>query len=184
MKLRNAVVIGVLCVFAATIHVEAADGEAVVVDSFVNPYLTIQTALAGDDLAKAQSSAALLAQAIEGADGSTERMADLESSARRIGEAPDIDAARKSFLSLSHQMMQFVKDTGTTGGTTLYVAHCPMAFDGEGGSWIQADKTIANPYYGAAMLRCGSVQRQLAGGTDETPGHGAAVGHNHAGHQH
>lgn len=60
MKLRNAVAIGVLCVFAATIHAKAGGGDAVVVDSFVNPYLTIQTALAGDDLAKAKSGAARL----------------------------------------------------------------------------------------------------------------------------
>ncbi len=184
MKLRNAVAIGVLCVFAATIHAKAGGGDAVVVDSFVSPYLTIQTALAGDDLAKAKSGAARLTQAIKSADGSAEMMADLGTSARLIGEASDIGSARRRFLNLSHQMMQLVKEAGATGGKTLYIAHCPMAFDGEGGSWIQTDKTIANPYYGAAMLRCGVVQRQLAGTTDESHGQGEAMKHDHSGHQH
>jgi Cu(I)/Ag(I) efflux system membrane fusion protein len=184
MKLKNAVAIGVLCVIAVTIQGEAAGGDPVAVDSFVSPYLTIQTSLAGDDLAKAKSGAARLTQAIKSADGSAEMMADLGASARLIGEASDIESARKSLLNLSHQMMQLVKEAGTTGGKALYIAHCPMAFDGEGGSWIQADKTIANPYYGAAMLRCGTVQGQLAGRADETPGHGAAEDHDHHGHQH
>jgi Cu(I)/Ag(I) efflux system membrane fusion protein len=34
-----------------------------------------------------------------------------------------------------------------------------MAFDGKGGSWLQKDATVANPYYGAMMLRCGSVSK-------------------------
>lgn len=184
MKLKNVVAIVVLCVFAATIHSVAASGDTVAVESFVGPYLTIQSSLAGDDLAKAKSGAARLSQAIKSAGGRAENMADLGTSARLIGDASDIESARRSFLNLSHQMMQLVKEAGTTGGKTLYIAHCPMAFDGEGGSWIQADKTIANPYYGAAMLRCGTVQEQLAGRADETPGHGAAEGHAHHGHQH
>jgi Cu(I)/Ag(I) efflux system membrane fusion protein len=184
MKLKDAVTISVLCVFAATIHGVAAGGDSDVVDSFVGPYLTIQTSLAGDDIAKAKSGAARLTQAIKSADGSAEMMAYLGTAARQIGEAPDIESARRGFLNLSHQMVQLVKEAGTTGGKALYLAHCPMAFDGEGGSWIQADKTIANPYYGAAMLRCGTVQEQLAGRADETPGHGAAEHHDHHGHQH
>jgi Cu(I)/Ag(I) efflux system membrane fusion protein len=37
-----------------------------------------------------------------------------------------------------------------------------MAFDGRGASWLQADEEIQNPYYGAAMLRCGSVTGELS----------------------
>ena len=35
------------------------------------------------------------------------------------------------------------------------MAFCPMAFDNEGGRWIQPKGEIMNPYYGSAMRRCG-----------------------------
>ncbi len=182
MMFRNAVAIFVVAVFATTAPAATADGEALVLDSFFKPYLTIQTSLAGDDLAKAKAGAVRLGEAIRSADGTTEISAGLEISARLIGEAPDIDSARRGFRDLSHQMMQLVNETETAPGMTLYVAHCPMAFSGEGGTWIQADKTVANPYYGAGMLRCGSVQRQLTGERDETQG--SAGKHHDSSHQH
>ena len=36
-----------------------------------------------------------------------------------------------------------------------------MAFDGEGDSWLQLDKDILNPYFGASMLRCGTIRSEL-----------------------
>lgn len=41
---------------------------------------------------------------------------------------------------------------------------CPMAFSGRGARWIQAPGEVANPYFGAAMLRCGEPYRPTAGG--------------------
>jgi Cu(I)/Ag(I) efflux system membrane fusion protein len=37
-----------------------------------------------------------------------------------------------------------------------------MAFGNSGADWLQADKSVANPYFGASMLRCGSVKSELA----------------------
>jgi Cu(I)/Ag(I) efflux system membrane fusion protein len=37
-----------------------------------------------------------------------------------------------------------------------------MAFDDTGASWLQAAGDIANPYFGAMMLRCGAVTREVA----------------------
>jgi Cu(I)/Ag(I) efflux system membrane fusion protein len=45
---------------------------------------------------------------------------------------------------------------------TLYVQHCPMADNNEGGYWLSRDKDIQNPYFGSKMLRCGSVKQVLA----------------------
>jgi hypothetical protein len=33
---------------------------------------------------------------------------------------------------------------------------CPMAFEDKGALWVQAEGKIANPYFGASMLRCGN----------------------------
>lgn len=41
----------------------------------------------------------------------------------------------------------------------LFLAHCPMAFDNNGGHWIQKSDDLKNPYYGASMLKCGSIKR-------------------------
>ena len=38
-----------------------------------------------------------------------------------------------------------------------------MAFDFRGASWLQEEGELANPYFGAEMLRCGSVERVSAG---------------------
>ncbi len=37
----------------------------------------------------------------------------------------------------------------------LHRFHCPMAFGGKGGYWFQDNAELENPYYGAAMLKCG-----------------------------
>jgi len=136
------------------------------VDTLVDPYLAIQQGLAGDDLASAQSGASAFLAAIEDAPNEYDAIEDaakLSAPAKSIAEAGDIKAARSAFLALSNEMISLVEHVGTSGGTALFTANCPMAFGGKGGDWIQSGKTVTNPYYGAMMLRCGSVKEQIAG---------------------
>ena len=37
----------------------------------------------------------------------------------------------------------------------LHRFHCPMALGGKGGYWFQDNAELENPYFGAAMLKCG-----------------------------
>jgi len=53
-----------------------------------------------------------------------------------------------------------VKDSGLESGE-LYVAHCPMALNDKGASWVSNSKEIRNPYFGESMLTCGSVKETL-----------------------
>jgi Cu(I)/Ag(I) efflux system membrane fusion protein len=39
-----------------------------------------------------------------------------------------------------------------------------MAFDNKGAYWLQDSEEIANPYFGAAMLRCGEKAGELGKG--------------------
>ncbi|NNC61403.1 MAG: DUF3347 domain-containing protein, partial [Eudoraea sp.] len=39
--------------------------------------------------------------------------------------------------------------------------HCPMANSNKGADWLSSSKEIRNPYYGEAMLTCGSVRGEL-----------------------
>lgn len=116
-------------------------------------YLEIQTALAADDLSAARLAAeSLLASAAKGPE-----LTSLTAPVKNIAGAADLASARKSFLAASHEMIRLVEKPGVTGNAPLYVAHCPMAFGGKGGDWLQSDKTVNNPYYGSRMLRCGTI---------------------------
>lgn len=143
------------------------------VDSLVGSYLTIQKGLSGDDLKAAQAGTNSFLEAMKHApaDIAKSGSSDLSNSAKAIAEAPDIKAARNAFQDLSHEMITLVQHVETSNDTQLFVAHCPMAFDHKGGDWLQADKNVTNPYYGSMMLRCGSIQKQVAGKTDAPDEH-------------
>ncbi len=61
-----------------------------------------------------------------------------------------IDKQRAAFKELSRPLAMWVTMSKPAG---INVVFCSMAK----GSWLQTDKQIANPYYGAKMLRCGEV---------------------------
>lgn len=120
-------------------------------------YLQVQVALAADDLAAAKIAGATL----QTATAADPVYAALTEAAGRIARAGDIAAARTAFLHVSQALIPLLKQTGTP---ELYLAHCPMAFRGKGGDWLQSGKTISNPYYGKSMLRCGVIKERIADG--------------------
>ena len=134
------------------------------VDSLVAPYLQIQSKLAGDDLEHGKSAAAdfltALASAPDGVDAKA-TVDSLKQSTGRLKNAADINAARAAFLALSNEFKTLVEHVGTTGQVDIYVVTCSMAFGGKGGSWLQRDQLVMNPYYGSMMLHCGSVGERI-----------------------
>lgn len=76
--------------------------------------------------------------------------------ARAIADSGDIEAQRKAFAYLSAHLTEAVKAFGISG-LTVYQQHCPMAMDNQGADWLSTDEKIRNPYFGDAMLSCGSV---------------------------
>ncbi|MFO7746048.1 MAG: efflux RND transporter periplasmic adaptor subunit [Psychroflexus sp.] len=68
----------------------------------------------------------------------------------------DIDELRDIFIRLSEEMITIVKTSNPTDDT-VYIQKCPMANQSEGATWLSFSKEIKNPYYGASMLKCGSV---------------------------
>ena len=77
----------------------------------------------------------------------------LETDAEHIGDNADkIDHQREHFESLSGNLTNVVKNF-KLNAETIFVQYCPM----KKASWMSADKTIKNPYYGKQMLTCGSV---------------------------
>ncbi len=79
----------------------------------------------------------------------------------------DMGERRACFESFSAAVDLAIQHFGSALEGPVYRVHCPMAFDNRGADWLQADKTVNNPYFGAAMLRCGSVTETLIKGEEQ-----------------
>ena len=66
-----------------------------------------------------------------------------------------LEGQRRQFGFLSQALINTLTAFGADG--TLYVQRCPMAFDNAGANWLSEKAAIRNPYFGEAMLTCGSI---------------------------
>ncbi len=62
-----------------------------------------------------------------------------------------IEARRAAFRELS-MLMVIWAGLSKVGGLNMVYCYCSG-----GGSWLQVDKQLANPYFGKKMLRCGKI---------------------------
>ncbi|MFA6057567.1 MAG: DUF3347 domain-containing protein [Taibaiella sp.] len=130
-----------------------------------NAYLLMQTALVNNKTAEAATQAKSVSQFISSF-GTTDLPTDqkqayeahvvkIQELATSIANTQDIKSQRTSFSPLSNQIYELVIAFGND--QPVYQAHCPMAFDGKGASWLSDKTEIRNPYYGDEMLECGEV---------------------------
>lgn len=136
-------------------------------------YLALGAALADDDPAAARTAAAELGAAMDAAQPELlpraalirwgEERHALRAAIEDAAAAEDLDALRAAFEPLSRAVLAVTSTFGVPEEDVWYEAYCPMAFDGRGASWLQATAEIANPYFGAAMLRCGEIRTTFAG---------------------
>lgn len=132
----------------------AQESVASPLESALKQYVTIQTALAADTLKGVPEAANALAAAVKESAGVLP--VTTASQAEAVAKAQDIKAARVAFKPLSAALITGLNAQKEKVGH-YYEAFCPMA----GAAWIQADKKIANPYYGASMLTCGEIRKEL-----------------------
>jgi len=71
----------------------------------------------------------------------------------------DIAHQREHFEVLSTDVNDLITLLGTE--KTLYQDFCPMANNNKGAYWLSEIKDIKNPYFGAKMMKCGSVKKQI-----------------------
>jgi Cu(I)/Ag(I) efflux system membrane fusion protein len=90
-------------------------------------------------------------------------MEPLRKGTEMITGAQDIEAMREAFELLSVGMIDSVEHLGVEIKGPLFELYCSMAFNNKGATWLQQDEDIRNPYFGAQMLKCGEVKRQLKG---------------------
>ncbi|MDA0349920.1 MAG: DUF3347 domain-containing protein [Verrucomicrobia bacterium] len=134
------------------------------VDMLLKPYFELQASLANDDLETSKQHSntfkAMLGHGPSFEDAPS--LLDLQDQATNLADAADISSARTAFLTLSEDLSEMIEHVGTTKTQNIYKMSCPMAFDGKGGAWLQNNEKLVNPYFGAMMLHCGTVDAQLA----------------------
>jgi hypothetical protein len=116
-------------------------------------YFDVKNALVNDDAVKAKEAASALAASTGDYAGK------LNESLNAIASTDDIEAQRVAFETLSMNLYDVAKEGGA--GITIYKQYCPMAFDDKGAFWLSSEKQVLNPYFGASMLRCGSVKEAI-----------------------
>jgi Cu(I)/Ag(I) efflux system membrane fusion protein len=149
--------------------------------AFYRAMLDLGAALAGDDAVKARSSFREVEQALHevepGRLSSADRAlwegrsAGLHAAVVAGANAAGLEEARAAFRGLSEAAVALARETGHELDSPLLVAFCPMV-EGGGAEWLQAEGPVANPYFGASMLRCGEVRTTLppaAGDEKERP---------------
>jgi hypothetical protein len=107
-------------------------------------YEVVRAALAADSLSKAAPHAKALAGKAEAAGGAAAKKA-----ADALASAKNIEDARTHFGDLSAILVPLFQ-ADAIPGTTAYM--CPMKQK----PWVQRGDQMANPYYGKAMLTCGT----------------------------
>ncbi|MEJ8755587.1 DUF3347 domain-containing protein [Pontibacter sp. H259] len=131
----------------------------------VESYLTLKDNLVASDAQKASESAKAVLAVAEKTDLSTlqgeqktfaeERLTTIKKAATTMAGTTDIEAQRTELQSLSEATFALAKAFGAAD-ETLYYQFCPMAFNDQGAYWLSSKEEIRNPYFGAAMLKCGS----------------------------
>lgn len=82
---------------------------------------------------------------------------DIKRSSEAISNTTDIKIQRDHFKDLSAPLIKAVQLFGVN--EKVFVEFCPMANNDKGAYWLSKEEQILNPYFGEAMLKCGSVKQ-------------------------
>ena len=118
-------------------------------------YIHLKTALVNDDAKEADMSAKMLEKALTDA-----KMTKEAALATDLAKSTDVKSKREKLNGLSLALVDAFKKSKIESGV-VYKQYCPMANDGNGGYWLASEKQVKNPYYGASMLTCGSVEEEI-----------------------
>jgi Cu(I)/Ag(I) efflux system membrane fusion protein len=121
-----------------------ACGSGAATPPVVRDYLAVGSALAGDRVEVGSD--------VPAADPGLEGVL---AGRARLGTG-DLAGAREAYRDMSEDLIGYLR-ARPEQRADLVVVHCPMAFGGKGGRWVQARGQVANPYEGSRMLRCGDV---------------------------
>ncbi len=87
-------------------------------------------------------------------------IAEIKRNAKKITTTSDVKKQRVAFKPLSESMI-VIAGSFSDLDQPIYVQHCPMADNNKGANWLSFQDKVQNPYFGDAMLTCGSVTRTI-----------------------
>lgn len=156
--------LSILLIFSISVSAEKKTLESEITEEIVSTdemdevfkhYFTIRELLSKDRVEKVEFHAKEMSTQL---DKLIEALESIKTSSSAL-KASNLDDARKGFGSLSQSMISYIKTFGYSG--EVYGFHCPMA---KGGSWLQENDQIGNPYYGSKMYKCGKMTGMIMNG--------------------
>ncbi len=136
--------------------------------AFTSTYFSLKDALVATDANKAGLAAKQSLSLIEQVDGNllsgaasvywAKRYDALSKHIEKIITLDDVEKQRKQFGTVSSTLIETIEVFGVIG-SSVYVQHCPMAFQNKGGDWLATEEAIQNPYFGDKMMKCGVVKK-------------------------
>jgi len=85
---------------------------------------------------------------------------ELKKYSDRVAISASIKKQREAFKPLSESMIGLASSFSDLD-QPIYVQHCPMADNNKGANWLSFKDKVENPYFGDAMLSCGSVTKTI-----------------------
>jgi Cu(I)/Ag(I) efflux system membrane fusion protein len=132
-------------------------------------YLPLKDALIEGNVTTANKAAKTLLESLEEVDMSLvkgeahmEWMNDLnvlKTASQAIAREDNLDRIRLMLSPLSDQLYHTLKKYQVE--VDGYRQYCPMAKENTGAFWLSDSDEVLNPYFGEAMLTCGTVEETL-----------------------
>jgi Cu(I)/Ag(I) efflux system membrane fusion protein len=121
----------------------------------VQPYLTLKDELVRSDAKAARAVVTTMLSLLSDKKYAFSR-SNLKTLLKSLQKTDDIEDQRELFRLISNEMIQWASSNQSVSNK-LYVQYCPMANNNKGAKWLSTEEQIRNPFYGDAMLTCGSV---------------------------
>lgn len=137
----------------------AQDSTTARPSQLLTSYYNIKNAMVAGNSGTASISATEFVKILNGFDSKivddVTRVALLKDAAQ-IAESKDIRHQREHFAGFSTNMYALAKAVKLTTDP-VYYTYCPM----KKAHWLSSESIIKNPYFGNAMLTCGTVEETL-----------------------
>lgn len=154
--MKNIILFAMLLLASTGVHAQTTPSfkDAKLTTAYTQ-YIILKDALVASQAGEAKQAAATLQKSLTGIQNGKKA----SEQAAIIAASADLTAQRKAFSLLSNEMKTLV--TGNISSGSLYLEYCPMANNNTGAYWLSNEKKIMNPYFGDAMLHCGSVKETI-----------------------
>jgi membrane fusion protein, copper/silver efflux system len=83
---------------------------------------------------------------------------DVAEIVNKISQIKNINDIRASFFVLTKILTPYLKHLEHIINIKIYLYECSMAFNNKGAYWFQDTESIANPYFGTSMKKCGTLK--------------------------